>query len=112
MIKRPFKGLPVGGHKISIKALPEAEMIDRYLEFVGGAYDGLTMQGVFIGRDNIIYIDENSDALEWLSTLFHEHVEAINSVFALELDHRQITVLGECFFQAFGKTMHKLTGVI
>lgn len=109
MVKRPFKYLPVGGHRIPIKGLSQDQLADRYVEF-GGEDDGLTMQGVFIGHENMIYIDKDSESMEWISTLFHEHVEAINSIFALELDHRQISVLGESLFQAYGKTIHKLTG--
>jgi len=108
-MKRPFKFLPVGGQKVKIKDVKNKKIMDQFIQF-GGEDDGRSTLGVFFGHENSIYIDQDLDAADWMVTLIHELCEAINSIFSLELNHLQISVLGEALYQAFGPTLLKKTG--
>ena len=106
MEKRPLKFIDIGGHRVKVVGMSQQQLVDKFVEF-GGDDNGTGLCGIYIGPDQTIVTDKDVSNEEFFSTLFHEAIEAIHSIYELELSHIQISVLGEALFQAFKPTLLK-----
>ena len=69
--------------------------------FILGTHDGKHIVGKYDGKNRTIDIIDDGDHKELTGETFvHELVEAVNSIYQLELDHRVIATLGVGLYQA------------
>jgi hypothetical protein len=86
--------LALGAYSIRVRYLPE--IIE----------DGDECDGLWCPAEKEIRLKDSLPPKEEIETLLHEVVEAINTLYDLELTHQTITTLGMGLLQALAGKLH------
>lgn len=70
-------------------------------KFIFGTTDGKHIVGKYVGRDHELHVVDDGAHKELSGETFvHELIEAANSIYQLNMDHRVIATLGVGLYQA------------
>lgn len=95
--------LKVGVHKLRVKHISSARMDEMYKSLSGGDDEHECLGACCFRIDgHEIMIDRSLSGSRYVATVIHEVVELLNNLYDLNLEHSQISTLGEALTQLLG----------
>jgi len=105
--------LKVGAHKLKVRHVSSIRMDEIYRAFSGGDEDHECLGACCFQADgHEIIIDRSLSGSRYVGTVFHEVVELLNNLYDLQLEHCQVSTLGEALTQVFGDNRNQMQALI